>query len=110
MDIGLPRLDGIAATQRIKAELPDIRVVVLTSHTTETEIIAALVSGADAYCIKGASVDRWQRSLRLEKVRPTWTLRLLAAIEHLKPPAPTSHVELLPARAGSPETDGRRLQ
>jgi len=47
-------------------------VVVLTSHTTETEIIAALVSGADAYCIKGASVDRLlQRSLRLEKVRPT---------------------------------------
>ena len=58
MDIGLPRLDGIAATQQIKEALPDVRVVMLTSHTTETEIIAALSSGADAYCIKGASVDR----------------------------------------------------
>jgi len=58
MDIGLPRLDGIAATQQIKAALPEVRVVVLTSHTTETEIIAALSSGADAYCIKGASVER----------------------------------------------------
>jgi DNA-binding NarL/FixJ family response regulator len=31
MDIGLPRLDGIAATQQIKAALPNVRVVVLTS-------------------------------------------------------------------------------
>jgi DNA-binding NarL/FixJ family response regulator len=58
MDIGLPRLDGIAATKQIKAALPDVRVVMLTSHTTEREIIASLSSGADAYCIKGASVDR----------------------------------------------------
>jgi len=74
MDIGLPRLDGIAATQRIKAELPDIRVVVLTSHTTETEIIAALASGADAYSSR-VQCGSLQRSLQLEKVRPTWTLR-----------------------------------
>jgi len=52
MDIGLPRLDGIAATQRIKAELRRHSCGVLTSHTTETEIIAALASGADAYCIR----------------------------------------------------------
>ncbi|HEY9598140.1 MAG TPA: response regulator transcription factor, partial [Cyanophyceae cyanobacterium] len=50
MDIGLPRLDGIAATQQIKEALPDVRVVMLTSHTTEREIIASLSSGADAYC------------------------------------------------------------
>lgn len=57
MDIGLPRLDGIEATQKIKASLPDIRIVMLTSHTSETEIIGALSSGADAYCIKGTSVS-----------------------------------------------------
>ncbi|MBW3586676.1 MAG: response regulator transcription factor, partial [Cyanobacteria bacterium 0813] len=37
MDIGLPRLDGIAATQQIKVQLPEVRVVMLTSHTAETE-------------------------------------------------------------------------
>lgn len=58
MDIGLPRLDGIAATEQIKAALPATRVVMLTSHTTENEVIAALSSGADAYCVKGTSVDR----------------------------------------------------
>lgn len=58
MDIGLPRLDGIAATQQIRAKLPNVRVVMLTSHTAETEIIASLSSGADAYCVKGAKIER----------------------------------------------------
>ncbi|NJN86341.1 MAG: response regulator transcription factor [Leptolyngbyaceae cyanobacterium SL_7_1] len=58
MDIGLPQLDGIAATQQIKAQLPEVRVVMLTSHFAETEIVAAMASGADAYCIKGTRLDR----------------------------------------------------
>ncbi|MGL6345031.1 MAG: response regulator [Waterburya sp.] len=56
MDIGLPQLDGIAATQQIKQVSPELRVVMLTSHNTETEMNAALASGADAYCIKGTSM------------------------------------------------------
>jgi two-component system, NarL family, response regulator LiaR len=56
MDIGLPRLNGIAATQQIKAACPETRIVVLTSHATERETILALASGADAYCIKGSQV------------------------------------------------------
>ncbi|GAB4376033.1 MAG: response regulator transcription factor [Elainellaceae cyanobacterium] len=58
MDIGLPQLDGIAATQQIKAALPEVRIIMLTSHNTENETIAALSSGADAYCIKGIGIER----------------------------------------------------
>ncbi|MEO1124766.1 MAG: response regulator transcription factor [Cyanobacteria bacterium J06635_15] len=58
MDIGLPKLDGIAATQQIKQRRPDVRVVMLTSHTADAEMIAALASGADAYCIKGTSLEQ----------------------------------------------------
>jgi two-component system, NarL family, response regulator LiaR len=58
MDIGLPRLNGIAATQQIKAACPATRIVVLTSHATERETILALASGADAYCIKGSQVTQ----------------------------------------------------
>lgn len=58
MDIGLPQLDGIAATQQIKAVEPDIRIMMLTSHTADTEMMAALSSGADAYCVKGTSVEQ----------------------------------------------------
>ncbi|MEM1310459.1 MAG: response regulator transcription factor [Cyanobacteria bacterium P01_D01_bin.71] len=58
MDIGLPQLDGIAATQQIKQKNPAVRVVILTSHTDDLEMIAALASGADAYCIKGTSLKQ----------------------------------------------------
>ncbi|MEB3360454.1 MAG: response regulator transcription factor [Synechococcales bacterium] len=58
MDIGLPELDGIAATQSIKATLPEVRVMMLTSHRSEEEIIAALSSGADGYCVKGLGLKK----------------------------------------------------
>ncbi|MFN3678442.1 response regulator [Thermosynechococcus sp.] len=56
MDIGLPRLDGIAAIQRLKQEFPHIHGVILTSHQSALEAAAALPSGAAAYCIKGETV------------------------------------------------------
>ncbi|MBW4491446.1 MAG: response regulator transcription factor [Trichocoleus desertorum ATA4-8-CV12] len=100
MDIGLPRLDGIAATQQIKAALPEVRVVVLTSHTTETEIVAALSSGADAYCIKGSSVDRLLTAIRAAQEGATYLDPQIArrVIEHLKPPMPSSHLGQLSQR------------
>lgn len=88
MDIGLPRLDGIAATQQIKAALPNVRVVMLTSHTSETEIIAALSSGADAYCIKGSDVTRLISAIAAAQEGATYLDPQIArrVIEHLKPP------------------------
>jgi two-component system, NarL family, response regulator LiaR len=58
MDIGLPGLNGILATQKIKLACPEIRILVLTSHETERETILALANGADAYCIKGSQVTQ----------------------------------------------------
>ncbi|HTL88775.1 MAG TPA: response regulator transcription factor [Leptolyngbya sp.] len=88
MDIGLPRLDGVAATQQIKAALPNVRIVILTSHTSETEIIAALSSGADAYCIKGADVTRLIAAIAAAYEGATYLDPQIArrVIEHLKPP------------------------
>ena len=56
MDIGLPQMDGIEATKKIKARLPQTKVIMLTSHRSPTETIAALASGADAYCLKSTSL------------------------------------------------------
>lgn len=58
MDIGLPGIDGIAAIQKIKASSPTVRAMMLTSHRSEQEIIAALSSGADGYCVKGLGLDK----------------------------------------------------
>ncbi|MDJ0616115.1 MAG: response regulator transcription factor [Calothrix sp. MO_192.B10] len=91
MDIGLPRLDGIAATQKIKVALPNTHVVMLTSHTTETEIIAALSSGADAYCIKGATVERLVNAIAAAIEGAAYLDPQIArkVIENLKPPPPS---------------------
>ena len=44
MDIGLPLMDGIAATCRIKEEVPGTRVIMLTSHDNDRDIFAALAT------------------------------------------------------------------
>ena len=53
MDIGLPEMDGIEATTKVKEALPETKVIMLTSKDSETEVFAALGAGADAYCLKG---------------------------------------------------------
>jgi len=100
MDIGLPRLDGIAATQQIKAALPETHVVMLTSHTTETEVIAALSSGADAYCIKGASVERLLKAIAAAVDGATYLDPQIArrVIDNLKPPATQGNTANLSTR------------
>jgi DNA-binding NarL/FixJ family response regulator len=58
MDIGLPVLNGIDATRKIKEEAPEIRVIILTSHDSETDIFAAFAAGADGYCVKDIASDQ----------------------------------------------------
>jgi DNA-binding NarL/FixJ family response regulator len=96
MDIGLPRLDGIAATKQIKESLPNTHVVMLTSHTLQTEVLAALASGADAYCIKGASLDRLLAAIEAAKDGATYLDPQIARLvmDNLKPPAPERHPSL----------------
>lgn len=52
IDIGIPGIDGIALTRMLRAQLPDIRIVILTVHDLDEEVFAALAAGADAYCLK----------------------------------------------------------
>lgn len=52
MDLGLAGMNGIEATLKVKEMNKDIKVIALTSHDREEEVIAALSSGAMAYCLK----------------------------------------------------------
>lgn len=52
MDLGLAGMNGIEATLRVREMNPDVKVIALTSHDREEEVIAALSSGAMAYCLK----------------------------------------------------------
>lgn len=52
MDLGLPNINGIDATKRIRAKNKDIKIVILTSHNDEKEVLDSLKAGANAYCSK----------------------------------------------------------
>ena len=52
MDLGLPGMNGIEATIKVKEILPQTKIIALTSHDREEEVVAALSSGASAYCLK----------------------------------------------------------
>jgi DNA-binding NarL/FixJ family response regulator len=52
MDIRMPGLDGIAATRLIKAERPEVKVVMLTTSSEEMDLLEAIKSGACGYLLK----------------------------------------------------------
>jgi DNA-binding NarL/FixJ family response regulator len=57
MDLSMPVLDGVAATERIVSRMPEIKVVVLTMHDDPESTRNALRAGAVAYLTKGTSFD-----------------------------------------------------
>jgi DNA-binding NarL/FixJ family response regulator len=52
MDISMPSLNGLEATRRLKKDLPEIKVIVLTMHDSEQFLIEALDAGACGYVAK----------------------------------------------------------
>lgn len=64
MDIVMPVLDGIEATAAIKAELPDVEIVALTSFVEEAKVNAALEAGASGFILKDAEADDVAAAIR----------------------------------------------
>ena len=58
MDLGLPGMNGIEATKKAKEINNDIKVVVLTSHNDDQEVLSSLKAGANAYCSKEINPKR----------------------------------------------------
>ena len=71
-DIGLPDMDGIEATQRIKAEYPNLPVMMLTSKDEPNDVFASLGAGADAYCLKGASFETLKTAVNTVSEGASW--------------------------------------
>ncbi len=64
MDLSMPVMDGVTATQRIREETPDTRVVVLTMHDDVGKTRQALDAGAVGYLSKGSSFTDVLRTVR----------------------------------------------
>src|SRR5579875_224089 len=55
MDISMAGLNGLEATRRIRKEHPQVRVIVLSMHTSEQYVLQALRAGAAGYVLKGSA-------------------------------------------------------
>jgi DNA-binding NarL/FixJ family response regulator len=57
MDLQMPRASGVVATREITAQLPDTRVVVLSTYDDDELVFEAIRAGAQAYLLKDAAED-----------------------------------------------------
>ena len=64
MDLRMPVLDGAGATGQILALTPEVRVVVLTTYETDTDILRAVEAGATGYLLKDAPRDDLVEAVR----------------------------------------------
>ncbi len=64
MDLQLPDMDGADAIEKIKADWPEARFLVLTSYDTDDRIIHAIRAGAQGYLLKGVPKDELFHAVR----------------------------------------------
>ena len=100
MDIRMPRLDGLAATRRLLAEIPEARVVVLTTFDIDEYVFEALRSGASAFLLKDEPPESILAAVHAVRsghtlVAPAVTRRL---VERWTKPNPAVELERLTSR------------
>ena len=95
MDLRMPVLDGVEATGWLRAEHPEVQVVVLTTYTDETDVFTALRAGARGYLTKDASIEEIAAAITTvaagdAQLAPAAQARLLDALDRLpaRPPPP----------------------
>ncbi len=92
MDLRMPRMDGVEATRRIRAEYPGTHVVVLTTYVDDESVYAALRAGARGYLTKDAGGEEIARAITTVRegeaqLDPSVQRRLLEAVAAGERPA-----------------------
>ncbi len=101
MDLRMPRMDGVTATERLAAAHPAVRVLVLTTYDTDADIVRAVAAGATGYLLKDAPLpqlaDAVRAAARGETVlAPPVAARLVSRLRAPAAEAPTAReVEVL---------------
>src|SRR5262249_23664446 len=100
MDLQMPKLDGIAATRRIKLAKPEVHVVVLTTYETEADVTRAVDAGALAYLLKDAPKSEIVQAVRAAAagratLSPAAAARLMARSKTDAPSLTRRELEIL---------------
>jgi two-component system response regulator NreC len=99
MDIAMPGLGGLKATQQIKSENADTKVLALTMHEDEHYLYQALRAGADGYVPKKAADTELIAAIRAtfrgeNFIHPSMTAGLISDLRHKSPGSPAfTHVD-----------------
>ena len=64
MDVSMPELNGLKATETLKTLLPDTKVLILTRHTDSSYVQQMLQSGASGYVLKQSASEELVRAIR----------------------------------------------
>lgn len=98
MDVGLPGLDGVATTQKLKEKITT-RVLMLSSHSDEKTIFAAFRAGADGFCLKDASTEKVISAIRSVASGGAWlsegiSENVLRSVRFADPETTNQHASL----------------
>jgi DNA-binding NarL/FixJ family response regulator len=64
MDISMPNVNGLQATETVKTALPDTKILILTRHTDASYVQRLLQSGASGYVLKRSASEELVRAIR----------------------------------------------
>lgn len=64
MDLRMPKMDGVTATGKIKADTPEVQVLVLTTYDTDADILRAVEQGAIGFLLKDTSEENLFDAIR----------------------------------------------
>lgn len=90
MDLGLPCMNGLEATQIIASKYPDKKVVILTSHEQEQEVLACMASGASGYLLKDVDLNVLEKVIKVVNFGALWFDPQIAHVAKSAFPKPNS--------------------
>ena len=79
LDIGLPRMSGLAACRQIKASQPQLPILALTSHSEQSLITRLIEAGVAGYCLKGIAPELLILAVRSVAAGASWWDRTATA-------------------------------
>ncbi len=97
MDICLPNVDGIEATQRIKDFSPNVKILMFTSCDSEKDVLEAFKAGADGYIMKGATPEQTISAIKSVYEGVGWIDPSIAKIVFSNLQNPSAHIISEPA-------------
>lgn len=95
MDLRMPIMDGVIATQHIKAQHPDARIIALTTFDDDQFVLDALRAGAVGYLLKDVSMQVLLEAIHAVAhgegfLQPSITMKVIEAARQTQFPPPSS--------------------